>query len=155
MSPSHGHGARYGTSNYTDAGAGETWGAPEIDLIAIKAGRPQRRPNRVMKRFASGAAIAASIASLAYAVTQILQLLGWTADREGAAKPLRRPLMQPRLERFIGVIYRPETERWSHYSECSLSQQFDALVWFDRTTAVTALPTPVRKGPDDTWPSGL
>src|SRR5205085_1491241 len=29
---------------------------------------------------------------------------------------LREDLMEPRLERFIGVIYRPETERWSHYS---------------------------------------
>ena len=41
--------------------------------------------------------------------------------------------MEPRLERFIGVIYRPETERWSHYSEAILPQQFDAWVWFDET----------------------
>ena len=48
--------------------------------------------------------------------------------------------MEPRLERFIGVIYRPETERWSHYSEAVLPDQFDAWVWFDETEAVTPLP---------------
>jgi putative phosphoribosyl transferase len=61
----------------------------------------------------------------------------------------------PRLERFIGVIYRPETERWSHYSHCNLAEQFDAYVWFDQTTAVPALPTRMRAGPDDTYPFGL
>ena len=40
---------------------------------------------------------------------------------------------EPRLERFIGVIYRPETERWSHYAEASCREQFDAYVWFDET----------------------
>jgi protein-L-isoaspartate(D-aspartate) O-methyltransferase len=52
---------------------------------------------------------------------------------------LRQRLMEPRLERYIGVIYRPETERWSHYSEASLPLQFDAYAWFDRTQAVTPL----------------
>jgi erythromycin esterase-like protein len=75
--------------------------------------------------------------------------------REGVHEPLRYRLLDPRLERFIGVIYRPETERWSHYSACSLPQQFDAYVWFDETTAVTPLPTKVREGVDDTWPFGL
>ncbi|HEY3890176.1 MAG TPA: protein-L-isoaspartate(D-aspartate) O-methyltransferase [Caulobacteraceae bacterium] len=75
--------------------------------------------------------------------------------REGANEPARRRLLDSRLERFIGVIYRPETERWSHYSACSLPGQFDAYVWFDETTAVTALPTPRRRGEDDTYPFGL
>ncbi|KAI9094641.1 hypothetical protein DFS34DRAFT_706215 [Phlyctochytrium arcticum] len=39
-------------------------------------------------------------------------------------------LDQVRLERFIGVIYRPDTERWSHYSGCALASQFDALIHF-------------------------
>jgi len=43
------------------------------------------------------------------------------------------------LERFIGVIYRPETERWSHYSHASLSEQFDAVIHFDKTRAVEPL----------------
>jgi erythromycin esterase-like protein len=54
----------------------------------------------------------------------------------GADEALRRRLSEPRLERFIGVIYRPETERWSHYSEASLADQFDAYVWFDETHAL-------------------
>lgn len=75
--------------------------------------------------------------------------------REGEAGALRDELAEPRLERFIGVIYRPETERWSHYVECSLSPQFDAWLWFDETTAVTPLATRERDGPAETWPYGL
>jgi protein-L-isoaspartate(D-aspartate) O-methyltransferase len=75
--------------------------------------------------------------------------------REGAHDPLRDRLLEPRLERFIGVIYRPETERLSHYSACSLPQQFDAYVWFDETRAVTPLPTQMRKGAEETYPFGL
>jgi protein-L-isoaspartate(D-aspartate) O-methyltransferase len=75
--------------------------------------------------------------------------------REGVHKSLRDRLLEPRLERFIGVIYRPETERLSHYSTCSLPQQFDAYVWFDETTAVTPLPTQTRKGAEETYPFGL
>lgn len=70
---------------------------------------------------------------------------------------LQRVLAQSRLERYIGVIYRPETERWSHYSYATLGDQYDAFVWFDRTTAVTPLPqvTPSEKGEDETYPFGL
>lgn len=69
---------------------------------------------------------------------------------------VRRVLSDPRLERFIGVIYRPETERWSHYAECRLAEQFDAWVWFDETTPVTPLPgAAAAPGEDDTWPFGL
>ena len=68
---------------------------------------------------------------------------------------LRRRLAQPRLERFIGVVYRPETEFASHYAEASLPQQFDAYVWLDETTALT----PLARGNDaaglaDTYPFG-
>jgi protein-L-isoaspartate(D-aspartate) O-methyltransferase len=64
-------------------------------------------------------------------------------------------LDRPRLERFIGVIYRPETERWSHYAEAILPRQFDAWVWFDRTSAVTPLEGAAGGGEDDTYPFGL
>jgi erythromycin esterase-like protein len=64
-------------------------------------------------------------------------------------------LSPPRLERFIGVIYRPETERYSHYSQASLARQFDAYVWFDETQAVTPLPTETIAGEDETYPFGL
>ena len=72
---------------------------------------------------------------------------------------LREVLMEPRLERFIGVIYRPETERWSHYSEAILPRQFDAWLWFDETSAVTLLPGELRPGEqregEETYPFGL
>jgi protein-L-isoaspartate(D-aspartate) O-methyltransferase len=68
---------------------------------------------------------------------------------------LRRRLRMPRLERFIGVIYRPETELQSHYAEVELPGQFDAFVWFDHTKAVTPLPTAERTDVPETWPFGL
>uniref|UniRef100_A0AC35FM85 Erythromycin esterase n=1 Tax=Panagrolaimus sp. PS1159 TaxID=55785 RepID=A0AC35FM85_9BILA len=71
-------------------------------------------------------------------------------------KNVRQALMEPKLERFIGVIYRPNTERWSHYSECKLSEQFDAFVWFDETSAVTPIrPEHIKKGEPETYPFGL
>lgn len=75
--------------------------------------------------------------------------------RKGNHEPLRRELREPRLERFIGVIYRPETERLSHYSGASLPRQFDAYVWFDETGPVDALPTGQMPGVEDTYPFGL
>src|SRR5256885_5798025 len=48
-------------------------------------------------------------------------------------------LREPRLERAIGVIYRPETERISHYFHARLSDQFDAVLHFDETRAVEPL----------------
>ena len=80
--------------------------------------------------------------------------------REGeVGRDVREALMEPRLERFIGVIYRPQTERWSHYSEAILPKQFDAYVWFDETHAVSPLPGELRPGDhaeiDETYPFGL
>lgn len=70
--------------------------------------------------------------------------------------PVLRERLEARLERFIGVIYRPETERWSHYSEALLQRQFDAYVWFDETRALTPLGEEHQRGKvPDTWPFGL
>jgi len=80
----------------------------------------------------------------------LLDLRGGEAD-----KRLLETLDEPRLERFIGVIYLPETGRWSHYSDAILPRQFDAWVWFDETSAVTALPGEQRPGEDETYPFGL
>lgn len=78
-------------------------------------------------------------------------LLDLTVDGD-----LRASLLDERLERFIGVIYRPETERLSHYAAASLPQQFDAWVWFDETRAVVPLgPEHARPGAHETWPFGL
>jgi protein-L-isoaspartate(D-aspartate) O-methyltransferase len=69
---------------------------------------------------------------------------------------LRNGLLESRLERFIGVIYLPETERLSHYAQASLPQQFDAFVWFDETAAVTALgPQHAKPGAPETYPFAL
>lgn len=70
---------------------------------------------------------------------------------------VRRRLMEAHLERFIGVIYRPDTELLSHYANASLPQQFDAVVWFDETNAVTPL-SPEHVKTDalpDTYPFGM
>jgi protein-L-isoaspartate(D-aspartate) O-methyltransferase len=75
--------------------------------------------------------------------------------REGRASELREGLMYPRLERAIGVIYRPETELASHYFDASLPQQFDAYVWFEETHAVTPLPAAPAQGVPETYPFGL
>ena len=67
-----------------------------------------------------------------------------------------RALRRQRLERFIGVIYRPETELMSHYAQASLSQQFDSFLWFDETTAVIPLGPEHRQAQvPDTYPFGL
>lgn len=76
--------------------------------------------------------------------------------REGVAShELRAALSEERLERYIGVIYRPATERWSHYSESSLAEQYDAFVWFDTTAAVEAAAGSTEAGPDEMWPFGV
>jgi protein-L-isoaspartate(D-aspartate) O-methyltransferase len=73
----------------------------------------------------------------------------------GKHEALLRRLSEPRLERFIGVIYRPETERWSHYSEAVLPRQFDAYVWLDETRALQPLqPHEPHEGVPDTFPFG-
>jgi erythromycin esterase-like protein len=48
-------------------------------------------------------------------------------------------LNDPRLQRAIGVIYRPQTERQSHYFHARLTDQFDAMLHFDETKAVEPL----------------
>lgn len=45
----------------------------------------------------------------------------------------------PLLERAIGVIYRPETERLSHYFYANLPKQFDCIAHIDQTEAVMPL----------------
>lgn len=75
--------------------------------------------------------------------------------RDRSSKPIISELASPRLERAIGVIYRPETELQSHYFEAVLPEQFDEYIWFDRTRAVTPLATEELTGMPDTYPFGL
>jgi protein-L-isoaspartate(D-aspartate) O-methyltransferase len=82
------------------------------------------------------------------------------------ALPLRRParaavrdeLMPARIERAIGVIYRPETEFQSHYFSACLPRQFDEYIWFDETSAVRPLANAPRARTHDvpdTYPFGV
>jgi erythromycin esterase-like protein/predicted phosphoribosyltransferase len=68
-------------------------------------------------------------------------------------------LAEPRLERAIGVIYKPETERFSHYFHAILPKQFDTVLHLDRTSAVQPIdPDPGFEAPDETpetWPFGV
>jgi erythromycin esterase-like protein len=77
-------------------------------------------------------------------------LTSWRNDRA-----LAEALSVRRLQRAIGVIYRPETERWSHYFDAHLSRQFDAVVWLEETTPVTPLPGGPSEGPPDIYPFGV
>ena len=64
----------------------------------------------------------------------------------------------PLLERAIGVIYRPQTERQSHYFSARVAEQFDALIHVDRSTALVPLePSPhwYHEEVPETYPSGL
>ena len=76
--------------------------------------------------------------------------------------PLNEPsvaaaLAGPRPERAIGVIYRPETERASHYFTAQLPRQFSAVVHVDRTQALEPLERWGRHEIDlpETYPTGV
>jgi protein-L-isoaspartate(D-aspartate) O-methyltransferase len=61
--------------------------------------------------------------------------------REPRKSDVRVELTAARLERAIGVIYRPDTELASHYFHAELAHQFDEFIWFDRTQAVHLVTT--------------
>lgn len=73
-------------------------------------------------------------------------------------KETQELLSQPQLERAIGVIYRPETERVSHYFTAVLSEQFDGIIHFDETRAVESIEVASALSEIDapeTFPEGL
>ena len=93
-------------------------------------------------------------------MTEALELEGGERVLEGVASMLfplhnEKDLLVPRLERAIGVIYRPQTELASHYFQAVLPKQFDEYCWFDRTSAVQPLDTKRLKGMPETYPFGL
>lgn len=122
----------FGTDTGTVAAA-DDWGAP----MRIKTVRPARTDSY----------------EYAFRRTGLARILmDWRrADRHALADILRTPL----LERAIGVVYRPETELLSHYFQAVLAEQFDAFVWFERTSAVTPLGDERPHGAPETWPFGL
>lgn len=79
----------------------------------------------------------------------------WVATGDTA---VHDALAAPRLERAVGVVYRPRTERDSHYLHARLADQFDAVVHVDRTSALEPLdPTSLwdRGEPAETYPTGV
>ena len=120
----------------TDTGtvaAATDWGA-EMKVMAVRAAREDSYEH------------AFSRAGIARSLTE------WRSPRRrDLAELLRRPL----LERAIGVVYRPESELLSHYFEAVLADQFDAVVWFDQTKAVTPLGHERPYGASETYPFAL
>jgi len=71
---------------------------------------------------------------------------------------VRKLLARPRLERAIGVIYRPETERLSHYFSAYLAMQFDAVIHFNHTRALEPIDRVAGWSHEDapeTFPAGV
>jgi hypothetical protein len=80
----------------------------------------------------------------------------WIDLRETGA--IEKVLVQERLQRAIGVIYRPETERYSHYFRTSLPKQFDVMIHMDETRALEPLESISEWDEDElpeTYPAGL
>jgi protein-L-isoaspartate(D-aspartate) O-methyltransferase len=77
--------------------------------------------------------------------------------RNPRRRDIRDELIPNRLERAIGVVYRPETELASHYFQASLPGQFDELIWLDETRAVRPLETRRAAAVElpDTYPFAL
>jgi erythromycin esterase-like protein len=80
--------------------------------------------------------------------------------RRGTERFLLEPagIAGRRLERAIGVIYRPETERVSHYFHAALADQFDVVLHYDQTSALTALDRESERAEPDlpeTYPTGV
>jgi erythromycin esterase-like protein len=82
------------------------------------------------------------------------RLGSFVIDLRGPASLARRA---PRLERAIGVVYRPATERQSHYFAASLPNQFDLVIHYDQSRGVEPLELWSRRDADlpDTWPTGV
>jgi erythromycin esterase-like protein/predicted phosphoribosyltransferase len=98
-------------------------------------------------------ALAGSYEALFHAARPGRFLLTW---RDG--HPATEGLRESRLERAIGVIYRPETERMSHYFGARLPDQFDAVLHFDETRAVEPLEVTAEweaGEPPETFPFGV
>ena len=103
------------TTHHGTVTAASDWGGP--------AERKRVRP-----------ALPGSYEALFHATQRARFLLSWDEDDTVAER-----LRVPRLERAIGVIYRPETERQSHYFQARLPDQFDVVLHFEETEAVKPL----------------
>jgi protein-L-isoaspartate(D-aspartate) O-methyltransferase len=122
----------FGTDHGTVAAATE-WGGP----LEHKAVRPSHA--RSYERVCHDSGVPAFLLHL----------------RDPARPDVRTELDAPRLERAIGVIYRPETELQSHYFQASLPNQFDEYVWIDETSSVSAVAAHEVAESPETYPFGM
>jgi protein-L-isoaspartate(D-aspartate) O-methyltransferase len=111
----------FGTDRGTVAAADEWDGAMEV--MQVRPSHPES-----YERLCRDAALPAFLLAL----------------REPAREALREELMEPRLERAIGVVYRPDSELMSHYFQAVLPAQFDEYIWFAETRAVSPLDRATR-----------
>ncbi|MCV7379203.1 hypothetical protein BST11_15570 [Mycobacterium alsense] len=98
-------------------------------------------------------ALAGSIEELLHETGRSNFLVSALLTPEAAA-----PLGAVRLNRAIGVIYRPETERQSHYLHARPADQFDAIIHIDKTRALEPLEVTslwVAGETPETYPTGL
>jgi protein-L-isoaspartate(D-aspartate) O-methyltransferase len=119
----------FGTDHGTVAAAHE-WDGP-MHVMAVRPAHPES-----YERVFHDAGVPAGILHL----------------REPARPEVRDELEPPRLERAIGVVYRPDTELQSHYFHASLPHQFDAYGWFDETRAVRPVDDAAARGLPTTHP---
>ena len=122
----------FGTNDGTVAAA-KNWDAP-MEIMNVRPAHPQSYERLFHLTNAPGL------------------ILPFSGDKR---EDLRDRLTKPRLERAIGVIYRPESELASHYFEAVLPDQFDEYIWIDRTSAVRAFEVSELQGVPDTYPFGL
>ncbi len=123
----------FGTNDGTVAAA-SNWDAP-MQVMAVRPAHPQSYERMFHLTNVPG----------------LLVPLRQTKERED----LCERLIKPRLERAIGVVYRPESELASHYFEAVLPHQFDEYIWIDRTSALKPFATTELEGLPDTYPFGL
>ncbi len=105
----------FGTHTGTVA-ASSSWGGP-VEFMGVRPSRPESYEH---------------LCHLSGVANFMLPL----GDRDS---DLHAELLESRLERAIGVVYRPGSERQSHYFRAVLPDQFDEYVWFDRSEAVSPL----------------
>ena len=136
--------------------ARQRYGAKGCVLIGLTTydGRVTAAPDwgRAPRRFHVRPTLAESYEALFHTVSPHSF---WLSTTDGS---VRRALSEPRLERAIGVVYRPQTERISHYFAARLGEQFDAVIHIDRTTAVEPLERTAlwdSGEPPETYPSGI
>ena len=123
-------------SDHGTVAAASAWEAP-VEIKALRAARPD------------------SFEFLLHATTNEADMKNFFLPLRSAHPQLRTELRKERLERAVGVIYQPQTERSSHYFNAKLTDQFDEICWLDETTAVEPLPFIPETEAADTYPFGI